>query len=301
MEKWLVIGGDGLIGSYLQSFFLRPDIQLYSTSRNKNTRSGTVFLDLGPKKNDSVLDIEPDVVFFCAAMTNMEACENRPEESWRINVDNTVQLASNLMDNGSFVVFLSSNTVFNGASPFFQEDAIPCPVNTYGRQKAETEKRILSYRSKKDGRGCVVRMSKVLSPVSGIAAEFLKKLKKGEPFQAFQDLKISPVSLGYLAAGLENIARGRHSGIFHLSGVEELSYDAFCRRMALAGKLNQNLVQSISASDIGITPLFNPVYPALGMKNTTKILGIEGQSLDSVFKDFFNSNRINDRREKWWA
>lgn len=290
MENWLIVGSDGLIGSYLLFHFAQSEIQLHSTSRRKERGNDVLYLDLEKLSLDSIRHIRPDVAFICAGITNMATCQNNPEQSRSVNIEGTVQLAQYLMAEGTFVIFLSSNTVFNGLLPLPGEDTSPCPVNVYGEHKAEAERQILSF-SNTDKNGCVVRISKVLSPVSGIASKFLRKLNQGMPCKAFKDLKMSPISLQYVAKGLECIAIRRHPGIFHLSGKEELTYETFCREMAEVMNINQNLIQPVSYIEIADTVLFNPLYPALGMPNTKNRLGITAQKLKNTFDDFFELER----------
>jgi len=44
---------------------------------------------------------------------------------------------------GSFVIFLSSNQVFDGTTPYRHSDEAVCPLNEYGRQKAAFENWLL--------------------------------------------------------------------------------------------------------------------------------------------------------------
>ena len=159
-------------------------------------------------------------------------CETEPCSSTRINVMNTLTLAKKLQTSGMKIVFLSSNTVFDGELAWPQEDNGYRPCTAYGRQKVATEQALMKLPGAKKSI-TIVRLSKVLTLHSGIASEFMRLLMAGEPCPAFSDLRISPVSLPYILDSLLTIVNKRQAGIFHLSGEEELSYSEFAKRLAI--------------------------------------------------------------------
>jgi len=232
LAKWLVVGGDGLIGSHLAGLSGKGSPQVVMTTRRKPVEDGRLFANLSTGDVTQVTAAGADIVFLCAAMTNMQACQQDQELSYRINVTGTVDLTSRLVRQGSFVVFLSSNTVFNGLINRPDEDAACAPVNEYGRQKVEAEKQLLAIPGA-DKNISIVRLSKTLSPHSGMVAEFLRCFLTGEICQAFNDLKMSPISLGYVSRALSIIASRKLPGVFHLSGEEEMSYAEFASRLAM--------------------------------------------------------------------
>src|ERR1039457_3620111 len=111
MAKWVVVGGDGLIGSYLADWSGQIAAQVVLTTRGQAAKDGHLFADLDGDRVEGIVSAGAEVVFLCAAMTNMRACLENPELSQRVNVTATVRLAAQLIEQGAFVIFLSSNTV----------------------------------------------------------------------------------------------------------------------------------------------------------------------------------------------
>ena len=70
------------------------------------------------------------------------------------------------------------------------------------------------------------------------------------------------------------VAEAKGSGVFHLSGAEEMTYADFARRLASCSGADVNLVRPISSADVSASDFFRPEHPALGMKRTSKLLGI---------------------------
>lgn len=281
---WLVVGGDGLIGRRVAVDARSIAGSVVTSSRRPGPHSGQVFADLATGNVSAVTAVGAEVVFLCAAMTNMQACLDSPELTYRVNVTETVKLASQLVKQGAFVVFLSSNTVFNGLVSMPDEDEPAEPVTEYGLQKSITERQLLSLPGASE-QIAIVRLSKVLSASLGMAAEFLRRFRAGETCPAFDDLRISPVSLSYVTNGLLEIASGKLSGLFHLSGADELSYADFARRLAKHVASDPELVKAVPARSALANVLFNPRYPALGMKRTQIRLGIAPEPLCGVLKD----------------
>jgi len=276
---WVIVGGDGLIGRHLGQWCRRGIAQVIVTTRREPVEDGRMFVDLTCERVDAGSRVEADVVFICAAMTNMRACEESPELSYQINVLATVDLVAQFASRGAFVVFLSSNAVFDGAAPWPGESATPSPTCEYGRQKAEAERRLWALPSAAD-RIAIVRLSKVVSPDLGIVANFIRQLKSGQRCDAFDDLKMAPISLDYVAQGLFRIASRKTPGVFHLSGTDELSYAQFARRLADRLGADESLVRRISSA--GTNTAFRPNHPGLGMSRSRSVVGLSPEPMEDV-------------------
>lgn len=291
-ETWLIVGGDGLIGRRLAGDARRFTAAVVASSRRPETKSGQVFADLATGDTQAAIAVAPHVAFLCAALTNMKTCQAEPELSWRVNVTETVKLAAQLMERGSFVVFLSSNTVFDGTTPWPPENTPYAADTEYGRQKVAAEQQLLQLPGANE-RLAIVRLSKVLSAESGMAAEFTARLRAGQRCRAFSDLLMSPVSLTYVVEALLKIANKRCPGIYNLSGTEELSYAAFAQKLASHLGADQSLVDVVRSVEVGIEVLFKPQYPGLGMPHTAATLGITPEPVDHVLRELFSVNKSN--------
>src|SRR5689334_22327349 len=133
----LIVGGDSLVGSALQAHCRKAGIAVDLTSRRPG--AGAIPLDLGNPDFAPLARGDYRVAFLCAAVTSMQACQEQPEASRRINVDNTLELMRRLAGRGTHCVFLSSSQVFDGETPAPAEDAETCPKNEYGAQKLAVE------------------------------------------------------------------------------------------------------------------------------------------------------------------
>ena len=286
-DRILVVGADSLIGAGLVSFLERLGADVTGTSRRKETANDRrLYLDLSNEDAMVLPEGRYDCIFLCAGITALVDCESDPRGAYRVNVTNMLRLAERFHGNGSRIVFLSSNAVFDGKSVRPDEHSAYCASTEYGRQKALAENGLKALAGG-SGLIAIVRLTKVLSSVSGIAAEFLAQLKDGKPCRALDDLLISPVSLEYVMSVLVEIALKKLSGVFHISGAEEMSYAEFACRLAVYMNIDPSLVRRCSSADVGLITRFQPEYPALGMTRTIQLLGIGplpfAQLLDNLF------------------
>lgn len=80
----------------------------------------------------------PTHIVNCAAQRRPDCCEAGDEAVIALNV----LLPKRLAAYGCPLVHISTDYVFNGANAPYAEDARRCPLNAYGRQKAEAERLI---------------------------------------------------------------------------------------------------------------------------------------------------------------
>ncbi len=293
-QRFLVVGGDGLIGAALARHLEARSDAVYRTTRRASVAERTMRLDLAR------LDREPETLaalaklggeghfaaFIAAAMTGFDQCEKDPIGSRRVNVEYTCLLANHLVDAGAFVVFLSSNAIFSGENGPPSERDAPDPRTEYGRQKAEAEARLLAAHTSGagDGRVAVVRLTKVVSTEQRLVRDWLNALRGGGSIEAASDLRLSPISLKYTIQGLARVAELRRGGIFHLSGTRTVTYHDFARCLARLLTIPDSSVRAVEIQS-RLGPIPTPVIGGLAMDRTRELLGIAPQPMESAAED----------------
>lgn len=222
---YLIIGGDSSIGSALSAYWQAEGILHCSSTRNRAavTRERP-YIDLASKTWPGLEANCYDAVVFCAAATKLADCEEHPDRTHKINVEAIIDLASFLSLQGSYLLFLSTNQVFDGSRPKCKVSEPVCPISEYGRQKAEAERLILKIPC-----SAVLRLTKVIHPDLPLLKQWQASLQSGQPIEAFADMYLSPVSLGEVVRRIDDLIRNRESGIFHLSGESDVSYYCFAK------------------------------------------------------------------------
>ena len=84
---------------------------------------------------DLVLKEKPDAIVHAAALGDVDECERSREKAWSINVAATIALAQVAELVNAYVVYLSTDYVFDGERGMYSEREPPNPVNYYGLTK----------------------------------------------------------------------------------------------------------------------------------------------------------------------
>lgn len=93
-----------------------------------------------------ISDNKPDAVIHCAAMSDVEGCEDTPELCGRVNGTAVSYVASSCEDAGAKLILLSSDYVFSGDSqtPYLTDD-LCAPLSVYGKSKRLGEINALTF------------------------------------------------------------------------------------------------------------------------------------------------------------
>lgn len=137
MKKILIVGVDSFIGNSLFNYLIKKKIATTGTTRRKETLDqNRIYFDL-EKPDFDILKNKFSTVIICASITNILECTNKQVESKNINVKNTIKLIKALSEEKIFIIYLSSNAVFDGKKKYYKVSDKTCPLNIYGKMKVE--------------------------------------------------------------------------------------------------------------------------------------------------------------------
>jgi dTDP-4-dehydrorhamnose reductase len=232
----LIVGGDSLIGRALHESYLGAGVPCLATSRRAGQHPR---LDLAASPETWELGDSYSAAFLCAGRTKLADCEAHPTETALINVTRTTELARKLWERGAFVVFLSTNLVFDGNKAFPTVEDTPNPTTVYGRQKADAEKILCELGE----RVTIVRLTKVVHPAMPLLLDWAAALRRQEVIHPYSDMVFSPILLRYVVGALQSIALRRAGGIIHLSAERDISYTSFAASLAERLDVSPDLIQ----------------------------------------------------------
>mgnify|MGYP002879462502 FL=1 len=135
-----MIGGSGLIGSYLNSFLLKKQFKVIATYA-KNSLSGMLKFDFTKDKlQNTFKDLSKDDIFIIlSAYSNPSWIAENREKAYDLNVKYTINLINEISKIGSKIYFMSSVEIFDGTSQINFETTKPNPLNFYGKTKLQVE------------------------------------------------------------------------------------------------------------------------------------------------------------------
>ena len=83
--------------------------------------------------------LKPDIIIHSAACREPDVCEEKPDFTYELNVKATETIAEWCFENKTQLVYISTDYVFNGENPPYNENVPISPVNVYGKTKAHGE------------------------------------------------------------------------------------------------------------------------------------------------------------------
>jgi dTDP-4-dehydrorhamnose reductase len=286
-EKILVVGADSFLGAKLIQVLEKQQRHVVGTTRRKNTLADhRVFLDLCEDDLNFKAPQGTTYAYLLVGIVNYGKCETDPR-AWEVNVKKMTRLAAQLLEQGVFVTFISTNTVFGGERPWCHENASHTPAFAYAKHKSAAELSIREVADKLNALDLlnVVRLTKILGINTSPLPDWFSLLNQGKILNPFTDLIIAPMSLRYTAESLAEIGRHRLSGNLHLSGSENINYNDLAQALVSALGCASTLVTPTTATEMKVEISFKPKFSGIGMERTTNFTGIKPQDLDTVVAD----------------
>ena len=226
--KFLVTGSAGLVGRQLVKDLLQSYSQVYSCYHTSKPENGIATpLDLTDKNNiiKTVESTKPDVIIHLAAMTNVDQCETERDMALKINAKSTAILSEQAKKHGAFLVYVSTDYVFDGEDGMKKESDTPNPVGYYGKSKLEGEIAVHDLASNR----CIARTSTPfgIHPTRKSFPLFIaENLQAKKETHAITDQYTSPTYVPNLSKMLIEISSRKLQGILHLAGATRISrYD----------------------------------------------------------------------------
>ena len=236
MRSLLITGASGFLGGYACRL-LSPYWQIWGTHNTQPVTLPTgdsIALDLTHEPSiDAVWQrVKPDAVIHTAALSKASQCQQFPDRSYRVNVLGAVHLANRCARHAVPLIFTSTDLVFNGTNPPYDEAALPAPLNTYGRHKALAETQILAAYPE----ATVCRLPLLFGPQTPTATcflqNFLATITAGQPLTLFTDEIRTPAAVTDVVQGLRLALEQNLTGLLHLGGPQRLSRYEFGLLMA---------------------------------------------------------------------
>lgn len=230
--KILLTGATGLLGNAYAQAALRRGHTLTALSHSQSCNlpgiAENLRLDAATLEplSERILQLWPDVIVNCAALSNPQTVDAQPELARKINIDLPRHLAQLSTHLGARFIHISTDMVFDGLSdsPYRSTD-MPAPTNLYGQTKLMAEREVLAH-NKEDP--VVLRIPILMgnspSRVRSIHEKLLAAIQSGQQPKLFTDELRQPCSAGNVAEVMLELSERRDlHGLFHWAGSEVLS------------------------------------------------------------------------------
>ena len=135
MKRIYIAGCGGMLGEAFYKVF-HNDFKLKCTDidQNEDWLNYLDFRDLISYRKD-VINFNPDYLFHLGAHTDLEYCENNPDDAYKTNtlaVENAVYIANEL---NIPLLYISTAGIFDGGQDVYDDWSTPNPLGVYARSK----------------------------------------------------------------------------------------------------------------------------------------------------------------------
>jgi dTDP-4-dehydrorhamnose reductase len=249
--KLLITGASGLYGSKLAKIAVERNLEVYSCDVQESTVCGNfVKLDVSNKElvNEAFKRVKPDVVVHAATLTDVDKCELNKEFAWKINVEGTRNIAESAKNTGSFLIYISTDYVFNGEKGWYTELDKPDPINHYGLTKLKAEELVKAQDEYFIARPSVIYGSTPAAGKVNFALWLIETLRKEEHVKIVTDQWNTPTLNTNLAEMTLEAAERRLTGTFHLCGATRVYRFQFAQLIAETFGLSKKLIDPVLSS-----------------------------------------------------
>jgi dTDP-4-dehydrorhamnose reductase len=286
---YLLVGGDSEIASAAATHLNEVGLRVVATTRRADRLGdGRVFFDLAAPIGDWLPPEQTTAACIFAAVARLADCHGDPAGSALINVTRTLTLVERLVERGIYVLFLSTNQVFDGSEPWVSARTPHAPISEYGRQKARTE---TALREMMDAGApvAILRLAKVVSPGMALLQQWQAALAEGRRVQAFRDMVMAPVRARIVAAAIRALLSERNPGIWQLSGPSDISYAQIGAHIARRVGAPAHLVEPVAAASAGMPPGSTPRHTTLDSDALRDRFGVEVPEPWSVMDELLSA------------
>ena len=288
--KVLVTGSSGLIGSQVVKDLLEKNYVVYSCYNSTKPECGipTNLNLLNKNEIDSVLtEIKPDSIIHLAALTDLEMCEKEKDLAFKINADATEIIAKIAAKLNSFLVYVSTDYVFDGKNGMKKEHDISNPLGCYGKSKLEGEQRLNKLASPY----AIVRTSTPFgfhNTKKSFPIWIKENLESETEISVLTDQLTSPTYVPNLSKMVVEIAVKQIVGIIHAAGATKISRYSFAEKIAEKLSLDKKFLKPATMNEMNWIAQ-RPIDSSLDVSLASEILEEKPQtiqqSLDLMFSD----------------
>jgi dTDP-4-dehydrorhamnose reductase len=219
-ERILITGGGSYLGRHLvplaqqshdvgYTFYHNDPLGLF-VGRQLDVRDETAVTQL-------ITQFQPQVIIHTVG-------SNRGSDVGQVIRQGAQNIVQATRQTNTRLIHLSTDSIFDGLNPPYDETAVPTPVNEYGRAKADAEAIVAEYSNH-----VIIRTSLIygLEQMDHSTAWMSLALQAGEPVQLFDNQIRNPVWVDTLSLACLELAANDFTGILNVAGRQVLTRAEF--------------------------------------------------------------------------
>lgn len=254
MTRWLITGAAGMLGRDLAEVLVGERVTALD-------RAG---LDITEPRAVRAAVSGHDVVVNCAAWTDVDAAEGAEAAATAVNGTGVRNLAEACARSGARLLHVSTDYVLSGvADRPYAEDAVPGPLNAYGRSKLIGERAVLELLPYA---GYIVRTAWLYGEQGpNFVSTMLRLAAQRDTIEVVDDQHGQPTWSHALAARLAALGRAARAqpGIYHGTASGSTTWYGLARAVFRLSGLDPARIRPTSSKAF-TRPAVRPAYSVLG-------------------------------------
>jgi len=226
---------------------------------------------------------QPDAVINAAAISEPLACEADAVMSQAMNVALPAGLAEACHAHRARFIHISSEQVFDGNAAPYSIRSAPCPINLYGRQKVESEQRVLEANASSATVRAPLLLGNSLSGRRSVHEKLLELWSGGGVARLYMDEFRQVCTAENLAAALLELAEKRElAGVYHWAGSELGSRYTLAQKIAKHFGIAESQVAAVTRADTPAISAKRPANLALDLAPLDRVLRTKPQTVEAA-------------------
>jgi dTDP-4-dehydrorhamnose reductase len=280
-----IIGGNSKIASAIIRLLTKETkwkLHVYSMSLQKESSNrvrytSIPYADIKGWKEE-FLSIRPEYIINTAAMTNVDACEEKKQEAWFANATFVEQVSRIALIIEAHFIHFSTDYVFDGLKGPYNESDQPNPISYYGKSKLAGENAVLKSHAK----NTVIRTNVVYGLTNNHQHDFvqwiLQNADAAKSMNIVDDQFSNPTLTDDLALAVKRIIEKQRCGLYHIGGNTHCNRLEFALEIAKMFHLDEALFHPIKTKELN-QPALRPLNGGLINLKAHTDLGISFSSI----------------------
>lgn len=272
--KILITGASGLLGFTVALESSRQH-NVYGVTHTRRLATDAFISQqwnlLAPSAVENLLETtKPDWVIHCAALANLDACEANPTLAEQLNTELPAKLARNVARGGARLVFISTDSVFDGLRGAYSEVDQPNPQSIYATTKWYGEMAV----AEADPQAIIARVNLFgwsLTGTRSLAEFFFNNLQAGNRVSGFTDVFFCPLLVNDLSKILLAMIEKKLQGLYHVVSREAISKYDFGVALAKKFHFDEGLIEPCSVHQANLKAPRSPNLTLLTDKLTNAL------------------------------
>lgn len=254
--KLLISGVSGLLGINLAMEATREH-EVIGADRGKLKSAPFQVLKGDLLKTDEIHSIlhatKPDWLINCAAIANLEKCEEDPLQAKMLNTDLPAELAAACKKTDIRFVHISTDAVFDGTKEgFYTEEDQTSPPGMYSQTKLDGERAVQGI----NPQAIIARVNFYGWSLGGrrsLGEFFVNNLSEEKHVNGFTDVIFCPMLVNVTARLLLEMLQKDLTGLYHVVGAQPMSKYQFGVEVARTFGLDESLISPQSVEESSLT------------------------------------------------